>query len=192
MRYQNLKWHFEMNLPDGWRGPSFFSRILGGDSNPQICGPGKAKLRFAIGPISPEPSVSEMQHRLQLIANKYDHPILEIGTIEASGSEHATMLYQVPFDFPLGLRVAHQLKNYHIVFRGIEYVITSTIGIVPRMGLPSIAATNPVAFSQIRQEALHILGGPRAEIEKAEKLYEIHLGWQEYDEIVRTFRLSSA
>jgi len=187
-KYQNKHWNFEITLPGGWRGPGFFGRLMGGERNPTITGPGKAELKLAIGPILPEPSVHEMQRNLQVIANRHDHPIQEIDSIDVMGKQHATMLYQVPFEFPWSLRVAHQFKNYHLVFDGIEYVVTTNIGIVPRMGLPSIAATNPVAFHQMKEQAEKAVGGAVALIKGAERFYQIYYGWGDYDDIVQTFK----
>jgi hypothetical protein len=74
-------------------------------------------IKFAIGPISPEPTVAQQRHALEAIALKHGHTVLSTGEIDVGGQMHATMTCDVP-------RVG-VLKNYSLIFDGIEYFITA-------------------------------------------------------------------
>ena len=74
-------------------------------------------MKFAIGPICPEPTVDEQKQNLERIASKYGHTVLTTGQIEVAGKRHATMTCEVPH---VGL-----LKNYSLIFDGIEYLVTA-------------------------------------------------------------------
>ena len=74
-------------------------------------------MKFAIGPICPEPTVDEQKQNLERIASKYGHTVLTTGEIEVAGKRHATMTCEVP---RVGL-----LKNYSLIFDGIEYLVTA-------------------------------------------------------------------
>ena len=94
--------------------------------NPEFFGPNDASIKFAIGPISPEPSIQEHMDNLERIAEKYGHSVLEIASIEVEGKKHATMVYDIP------IRSFHtlRLKNYHLIFSGLEYVMTASIATI--------------------------------------------------------------
>lgn len=141
--YRSNRMRFEITLPDKWSEPGFFHRLFRpyDPDNPEFFGPNGAGLKFAIGPISPEPNLDEHQRNLERIAMKYGHRVLEIGSIEVCGKNHATMVYEMPLTRRppvvmgcpeiiatlelLGPRL--RLKNYHLIFHGIEYVITAKV-----------------------------------------------------------------
>jgi hypothetical protein len=83
----------------------------------EFFGPGESSMKFAIGPICPEPTVEEQRCNLERIASKHGHSVLTTGEIEVAGKKHATMTCEVPH---VGV-----LKNYSLIFDGIEYLVTA-------------------------------------------------------------------
>lgn len=117
-KHKNSSWGFEITLPDGWAEPGFLRRILlGHATNPEFYGPSRESIKFAIGPISPVPHVRRQQDNLRTIAARHGHNVLEVGSIEVGGKEHATMICEIPY---VGV-----VKNYSLIFSGIEYLVTA-------------------------------------------------------------------
>ncbi|MEW6533598.1 MAG: hypothetical protein AB1473_22410 [Thermodesulfobacteriota bacterium] len=123
MKYRNRHWGFELELPKGWRPPGYlkrlfwFSRYAQQSIHPQFYGPSGAKLKIAVGPIWPVPSVEEQQNNLANIATKYGHRVIEMDEIRVSGKRHATMICRI---LEVGV-----VKNYSLIFHGTEYLITA-------------------------------------------------------------------
>lgn len=123
MRYRSKYWGFELDLPPGWAEPGCLWRLLflGWYAlqavHPEFYGPNGSSIKFAIGPIVPEPTVEEQKKNLERIALKYGHTILTIGEIEAADKKHATITCELPL---LGV-----MKNYSPIFDGIEYFVTA-------------------------------------------------------------------
>lgn len=122
--YRDTHWEFEMTFPDGWRGGASESPLtrsfLGGGAvsdslafygDPDEC------IRFAIGPIAPEPSVEQQQWNLQRIAMKRGERIVEVGSIHVGGRQHATIIVDIPS--------TGRLKHYSLIFRGIEFFVSA-------------------------------------------------------------------
>lgn len=103
-------------LPNDWR-PAGFLRRLFSRGHMEFFGPDRSSIKFAIGPIVPEPTVEEQRRNLERIASKYGHRVLTTGEIEVAGKKHATMTCEVPL---VGV-----LKNYSLIFDGIEYLVTA-------------------------------------------------------------------
>lgn len=128
--YRDSRRRFQIELPDGWSRIGFLRGILRGSipdpDNPEFTGSKGEQLKFAIGPISPEPTVSEQQERMKAIAQKHGHRVYEVDSIEVDGKEHAVVHTCVPLgpyrDSPQLL-----LKNYHLIFNNFEYLITASL-----------------------------------------------------------------
>lgn len=105
-----------MALPNGWRPAGFLRRLLS-RGHMEFFGPDGSSIKFAIGPICPEPTVEEQKQNLERIASKHGHTVLTTGEIEVAGKRHATMTCEVPH---VGV-----LKNYSLIFDGIEYLVTA-------------------------------------------------------------------
>lgn len=75
------------------------------------------RLVFAIGPIDPEPTAGEQTQTLRAIAAKHGHTVIDTGIIDVMGKRHATVTCRVPG--------AGILKNYSLIFDGIEYLATA-------------------------------------------------------------------
>jgi len=101
-------------LPKDWRPVASPASAAG---HMEFSGPAGSSIKFAIGPICPEPTVEEQKHNLERIASKHGHTVLTTGEIEVAGKRHATMTCEVPH---VGL-----LKNYSLIFDGIEYLVTA-------------------------------------------------------------------
>ena len=180
MIYRNKSRGFEIALPAGWSEPGVLRRIFGSydSSNPEFFGPDGKSLKFAIGPIHPEPSPIAMHENLRRIAAKHGHDVMKLETISAGGREHATMVYDClhpSMDQLLVLR----FKNYHLVFHGVEYVITARVAILPR----GISLTRPQAPDFERGRMQREKHG-----EYAKTLQKIFAYDEDYDEVIRTFR----
>jgi hypothetical protein len=119
--YHDLYSRFKFTLAGQWQDQQPFNT-----KNPEFVGPDGAVIKFAIGPISPEPDYQEHMNSLKRIAAKYGHEILKVGSIEVDGKRHASVVCQVPISQYRKLR----LKNYHLIFSGIEYVITALLATV--------------------------------------------------------------
>jgi len=122
MKYYNTRWGFEIQLPKGWYEPSLFKRILfffryGQQAiQPEFYGPHGSSLKFAVGPISPVPSVERQLENLQRIALKYGHDVVKTNQIEVNGKKHATMISRIPY--------VGEVKSYSLIFDGMEYLVT--------------------------------------------------------------------
>lgn len=98
----------------------FASPTLAG--GPEFYGSANDSVKFAVGPISPEPSVTQHQRNVAAMAARHGHRVVEISTIDVAGKTHATMVVDVPS--PSG---GMRLKNYFLIFQGTEYVITVSL-----------------------------------------------------------------
>lgn len=134
MIYRDRKIGFEITFPEGWKRPGILHRLLllplrlllrlmfaspALTWTTEFYGPAGEAMKFAVGPISPELSVSEHQRNVQIIAMRRGHRVVEVSTIEVAGKMHATMVVDIPS--PSGWM---RLKNYFLIFRGTEYVVT--------------------------------------------------------------------
>jgi hypothetical protein len=121
--YHNSTWGFDLQLPAGWREPGGIARVLlffryaAQSSQPEFYGPDGASLKFAIGPISPEPSAEMQQRTLQHIAMKRGEDVLDVGTVQVGGRIHATMTVDIPY--------VGRVKHYSLIFRGTEYLVSA-------------------------------------------------------------------
>lgn len=175
--YTNTRWGFELNLPKGWSEPSFFQRLLRGydPGNPELYGPKGAALKFAIGLISPEPSLKQMQRNVEGIVRKYGYLVVEIASIFVLGKEHATTPYHVPLPGDRSLR----LKNYHLIFNGIEFVATGKVALftgIEDMDGPPPGCYHPALLATML-------------IPKYPKLLRLYAYIDDYDDIIKTFKL---
>lgn len=152
IKYRNSRNKFEIELPDEWHGPGLISRLLRMDANPEFYGPKRTSLKFAVGPISPEPSLREQQLNLERIARKYGHDVVDVSSIEVSGKEHATIICNVPLiqqppvimgrpEYTIRPVPSIPLKNYSLVFDGIEYLVTASIDRFPAENFDDIIRT---------------------------------------------------
>lgn len=98
----------------------FASSALAG--GPEFYGPANDSIKFAVGPISPEPNVNQHQRNIAAMAIRHGHQVVEVSTIDVAGKTHATMVVEVPT--PSG---SMRLKNYFLIFRGTEYVVTASL-----------------------------------------------------------------
>lgn len=114
--YRNTTYGFEMRFPARWD-----QGVFGKPETPAFYGSSRESLKIAIGLISPEPDVQTQQNELVKIATKYGQTILDVGTIQICGKEHATILVKIP-----GIGT---LKNYSLIFDEIEYLITANVAI---------------------------------------------------------------
>jgi hypothetical protein len=102
--------------------------------------------------------------------------MMPLESILVCGKEHATIVYDVPIPKLYVLR----LKNYHLIFAGIEYVLTASVAVLPRFYLPP-NLDDPSNFDDfMRQKTDQILSG--------EGLTKVYAYENEYDDIVQTFR----
>lgn len=89
--YINQVWGSELQLPPGWREPGIIARVLFffrygfQASQPEFYGPCGWSLKFAIGPISPEPTAEQQQQTLKHIAMKRCEQVISVGTIKVGG-----------------------------------------------------------------------------------------------------------
>ncbi|MGD0294282.1 MAG: hypothetical protein ABSB30_10535 [Terracidiphilus sp.] len=134
MKYRCKGLGFEVVLPEGWRSPGILHRLLrlplrlmfagpelaGG---PEFYGPANDTIKFAIGPIAPEPSVAKHQADVAAMAARHGHRVVTVDTVDVAGRTHATMVVDVPLPSGKVIRV----KNYFLIFHGTEYVITSNL-----------------------------------------------------------------
>jgi len=136
--YRNNRHKFEIEIPHGWHEPGFFSRLFGLDTNPEFYGPDQTGLKFAIGSISPEPSVKRQQENLKRIAIKHGHLVEEVGSIDVCAKEHATIICGIPSPH----HPSHMtLKNYSIIFNGTEYLATALLDNHPEESYDRIIKT---------------------------------------------------
>jgi hypothetical protein len=176
--YRNLRWAFEVTFPDGWQEYGFMRKLLRhyDPTQPEFVGPKGADIKFAIGPISPVPTLKEMQRNLEAIAEHHGHWVVDIQSITVAGKEHATIVYHIPLEAPkpatdplsrlrgmLSGRTL-RLKNYHIIIGKTEFVVTGKIALFD----------GPIG---------HIGGRP---VQDMSTLYAHN---EDYDDILRTFRL---
>ena len=120
--YRDANWEFELQLPDGWRGPGFWQRWRRKGS-PEFFGPRGDSIKFAIGPISPAPEYRAHAEDLKRIATQHGHRVIRVGSIEVGDAQHATLTVEVPVAPGRSLR----LKNYALIFNGIEYFATASL-----------------------------------------------------------------
>jgi hypothetical protein len=194
--YRNKQWGFEITLPLGWLEPGLLHKLLHGydSTNPEFFGPNEkirkkyssqspdpaneAALKFTIGPISPEPTVEQHQRNLEVIAKRHKHCIRDTGKIQVLGKDHATIVYEVPRPKFENILV-YRFKNYHLIFKGIEYVITSKLATLPHTNWPL----------ELGQEYLQV----PPQIRRAPNitnLQAVYMYDQDYDDIVSTFLLA--
>jgi hypothetical protein len=175
--YKNEKWKFEINLPKGWAGSGFLRRLFRpfDPANPELYGSRGVSLKFAIGPISPEPSLKQMQKNIENISRKYGHLVVETGSIPILGKEHATILYHVPISVDRSVR----LKNYHLIFNGIEFVITGKVALFT--GIQGMSGPRPGMYSSAAFAAALIPIYP--------ELLQLYACDDDYDDIIKTFKL---
>lgn len=176
--YHSQDWKFEVTFPDGWREPGLLRRFLRHHDprHPEFVGPQGADLKFAVGPISPTPTVEQMQRTLQSIAERHGHWVVSVEAIAVGGKQHATLLYHIPLERPgqssdpcdryRGMLTGKtlRLKNYHLVFGGTEFVVTGKIALFD----------GPIG---------HLGGRP------VQDLSVLYAHDEDYDDIIRTFRL---
>jgi hypothetical protein len=176
--YANDRWGFQISLPEGWAEPGFLRRLLRpyDPGNPELYGPKGAALKFAIGRISPEPNLQQMQRKVESVARKYGHLVVETDSLSVSGKEHATILYHIPLPGDRSLR----LKNYHIVLNGIEFVATGKVALFT--GLEGMVGPRPGMYSQAALAA--------ALIPRYPDLLRLYAYTDDYDDIMKTFKLA--
>ncbi|MBS3149813.1 hypothetical protein J4455_03940 [Candidatus Woesearchaeota archaeon] len=152
IKYRNNHHKFEIELPNERHGPRLISRLFGMDANPEFYEQNRSSLKFAIGPISPEPSVREQQLNLENIARKYGHDVIEVGSIAVYEKEHATIVCKVPLIQQPPVMIGRPeyivrpvpsmlLKNYSLIFDGIEYFATASIDKFPEENFDEIIKT---------------------------------------------------
>lgn len=133
MKYRNTRLKFEIDFPEGWKRPGFLHRLSrlplrlifsppDVEGGPEFYGPRGVTIKLAIGSISPEPNVEQHQKSIASMAERHGHRVLKVDTIEVAEKSHATMVVDMPV--PGGSR---RVKNYFLIFKGTEYVITSTL-----------------------------------------------------------------
>jgi hypothetical protein len=83
----------------------------------EFYGPDGAGIKFAIGPISPEPSAEMQQQTLQHIAMKRGEHVISVSTVQVGGRCHATMTVDIPY--------VGRVKHYSLIFRGTEYLVSA-------------------------------------------------------------------
>jgi hypothetical protein len=120
--YRDKNWEFEMQLPDGWRGPGFWQRRKR-QGSPEFLGPHGGSIKFAIGPISPAPEYRAHAENLKRIAAQHGHRAIGSGSIEVAGVQHATVMVEIPVAPGRSLRI----KNYALILDGIEYFVTASL-----------------------------------------------------------------
>lgn len=120
--YLDKNSEFEIQLPDGWRGPGFWQRRKQKGS-PEFFGPRGESIKFAIGPISPVPEYRAHAENLKRIAAQHGHRVIGSGSIEVAGMQHATVTVEIPVAPGRSLR----LKNYALILDGIEYFVTASL-----------------------------------------------------------------
>jgi hypothetical protein len=120
--YRDKNWEFELQLPDGWRGPGLWQRWRRKGS-PEFFGPRGDSIKFAIGPISPAPDYQAHAEELKRIASQHGHRVIRAGSIEVGGAQHAAVTVEVPVSPGRSLR----LKHYALIFDGIEYFATASL-----------------------------------------------------------------
>jgi len=113
-KYQNEFWDFALVFPEGWTARSSAPER---SQQPEFDGPSGSSLKFAIGPVRPIPTARQQCENLRRIAIKHGHECLEVGTIEISGLEHATVLSRIPI---IGV-----VKSYSLIFNGTEFLVTA-------------------------------------------------------------------
>ena len=101
-------------LPKDWHPGNSTSSTAG---HMEFYGSDGSAIKFAIGPISPEPTPQQQKDTLTSIAKKQGHTVLSTGEIAVGGTKHATMTCEVP-------RVG-VLRNYSLIFDGWEYFATA-------------------------------------------------------------------
>lgn len=117
--YQNKKYGFEIELPSDWKVRGLFG---GRASNPEFDGPNGASLKFAIGPIFPEPSPEDHREKLVRTALKYGQYVQSTGYLTVMGKNHATITCKVPNGSDVLI-----LKTYSIIYNGKEYLVTAQL-----------------------------------------------------------------
>jgi len=121
--YRNPLRGFTLFLPNGWREPSLFQRLLSfgkyrhQQEQPEFLGPFNSRLKFSIHSIYPVPEISEQQGNLQRLAESYGNRVIYLGRIRVNGRDHATIIFQAP-----GLS---ETKLYSLIFGSTEYLITA-------------------------------------------------------------------
>lgn len=159
--YRNRSWDFEIDVPSRWKGPSWASQVLRKDSQPAFRNPdGSLALQMAIGPYTGPTGLFERAEMLRKIAARHRHDILDIGSIRVLGQEHPTMTYLLPaltlvgamtpqFESQALLRNRPLLKNWHLLFRGIEYLFTVHLYDASPLLNPDIVADTPTKADDI-------------------------------------------
>ena len=168
-------------FPPRWSEPGFIRRLLQGydPDNPEFAGPNGSKLKFAIGPIGPEPDLKAHQDNLRRISLKHGHDPIEIAAIRVCGKDHATIVYDI---LKPGLEqlLVLRFKNFHLIFSKVEYVVTAHVATLPR----GISLTRPQALD------LNEFHRQRAAYPDYQRRFpKIYACEEDYDDIIRTFRL---
>lgn len=129
--YRNEKHGFEIDMPEEWSPvPAVAFGLLSRLSGTTKGGVSKdcfqygcyeEAFNFEIGPLFPEPLLSDTEREFTLYAQNRGFKGLEFGRIMVGGKEHVCAHYYI--DDKMGRRWN---KKYMIVFGGIEYTITGT------------------------------------------------------------------
>jgi tetratricopeptide (TPR) repeat protein len=129
--YRNEKHGFEIDMPEEWSPvPGVAYGLLGmlsGSTKREVgkdCfqyGCYNEAFNFEIGPLFPEPLLSDTEREFTLYAQNRGFTELEFGRIIVGGKEHVSARYYI--HDKMGKRWN---KKYMIIFGGIEYTITGT------------------------------------------------------------------
>lgn len=147
--FRSKRYRFEIDIPEDWSCPpnSFVSRLLGFDKNLNFGGRGGEFLNIQISPLYPEPSLSDTEISFGRYAEDLGYTNVKTSLIQVEGKDHFCARYVMGWtkndsgllwhlkdtgkiepttEIPEGLEL--MLKKYCLVFNGIEYAITCTIG----------------------------------------------------------------
>lgn len=147
--FRSKRYDFEIDIPEEWSCPptSFISRLLGFDKNLNFKGRAEDSLNIQIGPLFPEPNLSDTEISFGRYAEDWGYSNVKTSIIQVGGKDHFCARYvigeggpdsallwhlkdtgrlELTAEVPEGLELV--LKKYCLVFKCIEYAITCRLG----------------------------------------------------------------
>lgn len=147
--FRSKRYGFEIGVPGDWSCPptNFISRLLGLDKNLNFEGRTGERFNIQIGPLFPEPSLSDTEISFERYAADLGYTNVKTSAIQVAGKRHFCARYiigkmrddsgllwhledtgelrKAP-EVPKGWELV--LKKYCLVFEGVEYAITCRLG----------------------------------------------------------------
>jgi hypothetical protein len=115
--YRNRRYGVELEVPEQWHKRF---RLLRPGHGASFYGPQGERLDLTIGPVSPEPTLTETERQLEKYAELFGYQVHTIDRIHIQNKDHVCAVYLMP-----GRSL---VKKYMIVLNEVEYAITALLG----------------------------------------------------------------